>query len=429
VCVCLFFILNLSYGQEQNLSYNYLGKIKPRHTKDIPTSNWSVGGETMDRDYVEYESYKHYLGPLGAKLIRLQGGWAKCEKQKGVYSFEWLDHVIDDVISQGVLPWLQTSYGNPIYEGGGTINLGGGMPQSDEALEAWDNWVFELSKRYKDKVKVWEIWNEPDLHGKGNPIAYAKLYVRTAEIIRLNIPDAILYALAGSEISDYYFIEPFLMYIKEQGKFHLIDYTTFHGYQMNPDDAFPLLDKFKEVISKYSDKIKLKQGEQGCPSQFQELGALKKYHWTELTQTKWLLRRYLGDLGNDFPSTIFTMIDIRYSDHAQGPTKGMTYYGLIRAKEDKSFDYLKPSYFAMQNLTSIFDCSLSRIQNYDYQVKTERPVSLFAYTKKGSGLQLVSIWFKDKIPGDVNKTVPMSFTFQAGNFTDPVYVDMRTDGL
>lgn len=82
---------------------------------------------------------------------------------KGVYDFEWLDKIIDDALSQDVQPWLQVSYGNPIYPGGGEAALAGGIPTSEEALEAWDQWVEAMVNRYKEKVKEWEIWNEPDI--------------------------------------------------------------------------------------------------------------------------------------------------------------------------------------------------------------------------------------------------------------------------
>jgi hypothetical protein len=38
----------------------------------------------MDRGYTVYEEWREYLGPLGAKQVRLQGGWAKCEPEPGV---------------------------------------------------------------------------------------------------------------------------------------------------------------------------------------------------------------------------------------------------------------------------------------------------------------------------------------------------------
>ena len=144
-----------------------LGTIKPRAASEIASSPWSIGGETLDRDYADYSKYKSYLGPLGAKGLRLQAGWAKCEKVKGVYDFAWLDVVIDVAISQGVRPWLELSYGNTLYEGGGDTGLGGGFPSSVEGLAAWDRWARALVERYKERVLEWEIWNEPDLNNKG----------------------------------------------------------------------------------------------------------------------------------------------------------------------------------------------------------------------------------------------------------------------
>lgn len=51
---------------------------------------------------------------------------------------------------------------------GGDVYLGGGMPTSDAALAAWDRWVAALAARYRDRVKVWEVWNESDLN-EDNP--------------------------------------------------------------------------------------------------------------------------------------------------------------------------------------------------------------------------------------------------------------------
>ena len=63
-------------------NWKEVGTLKTRDAKAIKSSTWSIGGETLDRDYTDYQSYKTYLGPLGAKRIRLQGGWSKCEKVK-----------------------------------------------------------------------------------------------------------------------------------------------------------------------------------------------------------------------------------------------------------------------------------------------------------------------------------------------------------
>ena len=60
-----------------------IGRLAVRGAKDIKSSKWSVGCETMDRDYADWNAYKHLLEPLGAKHGRLFSGWAKTEQEKG----------------------------------------------------------------------------------------------------------------------------------------------------------------------------------------------------------------------------------------------------------------------------------------------------------------------------------------------------------
>ena len=172
-----------------------LGTVAVKSAGEIKGSSWSIGCETLDRDFAAYGKYKKFVGPLGAKAMRVQAGWAKCEKHKGEYDFAWLDEVVDDAVAQGVAPWLETSYGNPLYEGGGGKGLGDGFPTSAEALAAWDKWVTALAARYKDRVGAWEIWNEPDLRKNAPVEQYVGLYTRTAEIIRAAQPKAKIYAL------------------------------------------------------------------------------------------------------------------------------------------------------------------------------------------------------------------------------------------
>ena len=209
----IFFVslLTAQPTQQIDVPYAAVGQITPKHARDIQASPWSVGGETLDRDFADYDAYKKYLGPLGVKMIRLQTGWAKTEQQPGVYDFRWLDAIVDDAVSQGVKPWLQLSYGNPIYPGGGEPALGGGIPTSEEALAAWDRWVTLMVARYRDRTDVWEVWNESDLErAEVAPEAYADLYIRTAEIVRDLQPEAHLYALAIAHIDHTDYLEGFL---------------------------------------------------------------------------------------------------------------------------------------------------------------------------------------------------------------------------
>ena len=73
-------------------------------------SLWSVGCETLDRDYADFDKFYQYMGETGVGYARLQSGWAKSEPKKGKYDFAWLDRHVDGLISQGIHPWLCLCY-------------------------------------------------------------------------------------------------------------------------------------------------------------------------------------------------------------------------------------------------------------------------------------------------------------------------------
>ena len=92
-----------------------IGTLPTRTTHELGASDWSVGCETLDRDYADFDSYKPYLSELGVTSARIQSGWARCEKQKGRYDFAWIDHIVDGMLEEGVQPWINLGYGNPLY--------------------------------------------------------------------------------------------------------------------------------------------------------------------------------------------------------------------------------------------------------------------------------------------------------------------------
>jgi hypothetical protein len=402
-----------------SVNFPPLGKIKPRSAKEIVSSSWSIGGETLDRDFGVYANYKKFLGPLGAKAIRLQTGWAKCETKQGIYDFAWLDEVVSDAIAQGVQPWLEVSYGNKLYPDGGGTGLGGALPKSPQALAAWDNWVRAVVRRYQDRVNEWEVWNEPDL-GPSPAEEYAEFFIRTAEVIRAEQPKARLHALALAHKTPY--AEAFLARVHQRGKLALIDAITVHGYPNNPDDTRSV-DELRALIARHGQPIGVRQGETGATSKYQENFALKKLPMTETIQAKWNLRRMLAHHGKDVPFNLFTMIDLHYR---WGGKLDMNYKGLLASREDQTVAYAKPAYFAAQNVFAVFDDSLSRIADFPFTVSGTSKVALSAYQKKASGNQVVTIWFSGAMPSDSNATTRLDVTLARGEFTEPVYADLRT---
>jgi hypothetical protein len=401
-----------------------IGKLATRSALEIKSSTWSVGGETLDRDFAIYANYKKYLGPLGAKGIRVQAGWAKCEKQPGVYSWEWLDEVVNDSRAQGVQPWLEVSYGNPIYPDGGGTGLGAGLPKSPEALAAWDKWVKAIVARYKDRVHEWEIWNEPDGGHGITAEAFAEFHLRTAAIIRAEQPKARIYALALAGTSKTDFAETLLKLAKARGQLGLIDAITIHGYPKNPDDT-KAVDRFRELVARYSDEIEIRQGETGAPSG-ETVGALRDVPWTELKQAKWDLRRMLAHHGKDVPFNLFTLCELKY---AQKNMTGFNRKGLLRCNDDKTVAAPKLAYFAAQRVFSIFDDTLERIRDFKFTAPPDEKLAVFGYRKKNSDALIATVWLNGAPPTDSNATTPVDLTFHASRFTSPVFADLVTGNV
>ena len=401
-------------------NYQYIGKIQPRHARDIAASNWSVGAETMDRDYTVYANWRQYLGPLGAKKARIQSGWAKTEKERGVYDWAWVDEIVLDMVDSGVEPWVCLCYGNPIYPGGGGTGLGGGLISSEEALQAWERYVAAFVQRYAEHVDEWELWNEPRTGRGEGAVQYAKFVIRTAETIRKLQPDAeILFAAGGA--FDTTFAKEVLEYLREQDKLSLVNTIIYHPYNYNPDDRYGAVEDLRKVAKSFSPHIDIRQGENGAPSRPAGFGAIAKNDWTERSQAKWALRRLLGDLGRDVPSSYFAICDMQYPDR-------VNYKGLLAINEDKTVHHKKLGYYAVQHVTALFDDTVRRVKDFEAQVsggEEESKFSVFGY-RGAAGGSLLTLWRSSDTPGKRPEFERVSLTVDHTQFENPVWIDLLT---
>ena len=414
-------------AQQPPLAWKEVGTLKTLAAKDIKSSTWSIGGETLDRNYTDYHSYKKYLGPLGAKRIRLQGGWSKCEKIKGQYNFAWLDSVVKDAHAQSVFPWIELSYGNPIYAGGGEARLAGALPTSTEALTAWDAWVATMINRYKNEVTEWEIWNEPDLAGAAKITGdqYADFYIRTAEIIKRLQPGAKLMAFGLAGVQRIEFAESLFKKLKEQNKINLVDIFTYHGYSPVPEKSYPGIEKLRQMVWGYAPHVVFMQGENGAPStpRAVTIGAMRDYDWSELTQAKWNLRRMLGDHGRGIATNLFTISDIHYEagDHMVG----VNTKGLLKTNPDKTIERPKLSYKAAQHVFTLFDGEVLP-DSATLILSDGMTQSFFGYAHKKTGLSLLTIWQNEDRPADNYEARNTRVTIERSRFKNPVFVDLIT---
>ncbi|TDD69837.1 hypothetical protein E1262_11200 [Jiangella aurantiaca] len=407
--------------------FELTGGVRPRSAAELAPSPWSVGGETIDRDFTRYEEYKRYLGPLGVTGLRLQAGWGRTEQTPGHYDWAWLDTIIDDALAQGVQPWVETSYGNPIYPGAGHEQVNGPLPSSAEGLAAWDGWVAALVTRYRDRVDEWEIWNEPDVQ-LIDPIEYAEFYIRTAEVIRSVQPAAKIYGPANG-LTNLHALD-FVAHLADRGKLDLLTAITYHHYAFVPEVKYLTVEAFARALPGITGgrQIPLFQGESGAPST-PGYGALANakdsgVEWSETTQAKWNLRRALGDFARGIRSCHFSLCDMAYST-------GVNYKGLLHINAaDRSVVYAKESYYALQALVSVFDAGVQPLPGFAHVSSHhgDPAVAAYGFQRLDAG-HLVAAW---TVAAPVNPPHPWLVTdirFAGVRFTDPVYVDLRTGAV
>mgnify|MGYP004647176791 FL=1 len=375
-----------------------IGRLQTRTSDQIKSSKWSVGCETLDRDYAIWDNYKAFLPMLGVKRARFFSGWAKTEQEKGVYDFTWLDKPIRECAAMSVKPWICISYGNPIW--GSDFRLGMRVKQVTEnplAMEAWLRYVKELVLRYRDVVDEWEIWNEPF----GQATEYAELFYQTARLVRELQPTAKIICTAISmnkdmSKSDYAVV---LEKLKRENALNLVDLFAYHPYAANPDTSYEagegqfgwqMAMPLRRLVKSYSGSFDILQGEVGCPGQLEFAHALSEIEWTEYSQAKWNLRRAVGDAARSIPSSAFTMIDLQYTFMLQS-------FGLIRSNTLREFVYRRPSWYAMRNVYSLFDDETLPQKHLEVSFG-RRKLSCNLFSRLGSPLRVY--WFSDQRPSD-----------------------------
>ena len=404
-----------------------VGTLRPKAVGEISVSRWTIDCAGMDREHCDWRAIREYIAPLGIPRMRLQAGWARCEKDPGKYDFAWLDQVVFDAKKMGIDTWLELSYGNPSYPGGGGRQLAAGIPVSEEGLAAWDRWVEAIVRHYKGTIADFCIWNEPDLRGANEIGPLTDFAIRTAKIVKREIPDARIAAFALS-CAKVEFVEPFVRELKARNKTGLFASIAYHHYSKNPDAGYEDVEASRAVLAKLAPTLRLMQGEGGTWSEWGAAGALKKMHWTELSQAKYDLRRSLGDLGHGDDTGVFHICDLEY--RTSGFHDGLVRYGLVKTTgQAEGFRVLKVkmAYYAIQNAVSVFNDSLVCLD-----CKTTSTISgleagvIYDWRNLKTGLPVTVFWDASEIPSDSNDTKPVEIRIQGAPLENPVWVDALT---
>lgn len=423
-----------------------IGKIKTHSSKELNTSFVSIGFECVDRDLINPKKCYDAIMECGIKYARCQTGWAKCEKEKGIYDFTWLDDMVDNLLQRDVTPWFNVGYGNPIYmKDAPNPTAVGCVPTlyDEETLNAWINYVKELAKRYKGKVKDYEIWNEPNLAhfwhpGAGNGKEYANLVKVTGRAIKEADPDARIGGCIDSGTGFNFF--PFAIDFCSNITKNDFDFFSVHSYTKTPE-ALNSVNRYSYLRKIFNNNglsdIRFRQGEAGYPAYIPE--EMKGCTFTppegntsDRQMCTWMMRRYFIDKSLDMELSSWYQI----ADASEKPYQMLKeiwtsppHYGILEGKTYKK----RPAYYVMQRIASFFE----DVESADYYSSLRTNIheleikSKLSLTFKKNGYPIYAFYITDYV-AEENDYREFKLMLEASKFDvekqieNPVIVDLMT---
>ncbi len=342
-----------------------IGMVKAKNSAEIKNSKFGLGFEKLDRNVFDPEKAYDKVAATGVKWIRLQSGWARTEKEKGVYDFSWLDDIVDNLLKRGLIPWMCLCYGNGLYDEAAAKVYGAvGCPpiHNNEQKMAWKNYVYAVVEHFKGRITYYEIWNEPDgrwcwKHGV-NPEEMASLTLITAESIRKADSDA---KIIGGVVClrDLQYINTAFDF----GIANVIDAVSFHEYTPHDEYITERAESLRALAHIYNPKLEIIQGESGSQSRGDCAGALAGAAWTEKRQAKQLLRHAVMDIISNVKFTsYFSCVDMIEAMHGtEGDASSIldyAFFGILKTEfDEKGFacgEYTpKPAYRSLQTIASM----------------------------------------------------------------------------
>ncbi len=201
-----------------------LADMPPADLRKTPIAQgryWGLCGHS-DLDYLPLWQ------AAGVKFARRGFSWSAAEMRPGEYDFSAMDGTVA-AAEQSDIQLLGLISSNPSWAtvDGNTIS-----PPKD--LRQWERYIETLTRRYRGRVHVWEIWNEPDIgqFWSGTAQDYAALLEAAYRGAKRGNPECLVMS-AGLDGPG----ERFLDEIAKLGALEHCDLVGFHPYAGTPAQA------------------------------------------------------------------------------------------------------------------------------------------------------------------------------------------------
>jgi hypothetical protein len=260
--------------------------------------------------------------------VRMDFLWQDIEPSSGLYDFSKYDYIVDaltrnNISILGVFSY-QVNWESP--------RTGWNVPNPDHSL--FINYCEQVCRRYKDRVKYWEIWNEPDSATYWEPqdglVEYVRLLREAYCAIKKIDPGC--FVLNGGLSAGLASVNK----LYDNGAKDYFDIMNIHAFESPRNkDAITRVTAFVKATARVMDRNgdsgkKIWVTEVGCPGV--KMGKKVPNSWlgdnpTEVQQGRWVTEVFGEVLAIDRVSKVFWAF-FRDTDNHWG--NGTDYLGLIR---------------------------------------------------------------------------------------------------
>jgi len=187
--------LNRIYEAEFELEYRGETVANKELVFGVISGGASEGSEDsifgMNLPYFLYEGWRlsRYIRQIGVKWVRYWFPWLAIEPTNDTFDFSLTDELISEIRAQNLsIVGVLGNGANPRW----ACKTVSGMPQRyPPRINDWVDYVSHVVERYKDKIKVWQFWNEPEMGNHDwNYTCYEELLKATYDTIKAIDPEA-----------------------------------------------------------------------------------------------------------------------------------------------------------------------------------------------------------------------------------------------
>jgi hypothetical protein len=404
--ILLLLILTSAYAQTEKLIYDQLTTPITSEYYTMPVGlceDYPEETTTMEIIRNDFELLKEH----DIKFLRISFGWDAIESVEGTYDWLFWDDYVNMAVDEYGLTLVPYICYIPVWNSTGAEDTVFYWNYPPKDYEAYGDFVKALVTRYKDKIKTWELWNEPDIwiYWQGTKDQFAKFLKIGAEAVREADPEAEI--VFPGIAYDPEFIRQMFKDYKLSEYFDIVNihnyYETWHRHPI--EEILLYVNEVHDVVWRYGNNQPIWMAEVGY-STFRKgsrvsnsYSAYYEYEHTPEYQAKQLFKTLtlVASTGNVDAVAWYEIKDLSPDDDVIGDTDNNKFLGVAYADHSP-----KPAASALEFFNTLFSENYKSINDkveVDRNLDSETMVQSF---QTETGNVIVVSWLKTMVPGRTN---------------------------